>query len=756
MISDELEKTLQRAKSCAELFQHEFMTIEHLLLSMIDDFDVKQIFNACDVDVESLKKELEAFLKEKLQDLVNLKSQEVKPTLGFQRVIQRAVIHVQSSGKEEATAANVLVSIFSERESHAVYFLQKQSLNRLDVVDYISHGQKKEENFSYVDQKENEETLVKNDGDSVSFLDKYCINLNKKAENDEIDPIIGRDNEILRAIHILSRRNKNNPIFVGDPGVGKTALAEGLALRIFKREVPDSLKNSTIYSLDLGGLLAGTRFRGDFEERLKKLMSFFESKNNNILFIDEIHTIIGAGGTNSGSIDASNILKPALTKGSFKCVGSTTYTEYRNYFEKDRALCRRFQKIDVEEPSLEDSINILKGVKKFYEKFHSVEFDDDCFSEAVNLSKKYLLNSKLPDKAIDLIDETAASVKINHKKKIKKVSVSDIQETISKIANIPENTIKSDERLKLNNLERDLRTLIFGQDKAVNALSSAIKLSKTGLRNQDKTIGSFLFTGPTGVGKTELAKQLANTMKINFIRFDMSEYMERHSVSKLIGAPPGYVGYDQGGQLTDAIDKSPFSVILLDEVEKAHPDVFNILLQIMDYGRLTDHMGKRIDFTNVILIMTSNIGANEIIKEKVGFLANFTANDNEKEINSFFSPEFRNRLDAIINFDKLGKKESIKIVEKFLMELESQLVDKDLTLSVTAAAKNRIQELGFDVVNGARPMARVIQEKIKIPLSEILLKTKKPNGTINIDYINKNEKFLIKVIPHKNKIKLST
>ncbi|MAZ46153.1 MAG: ATP-dependent Clp protease ATP-binding subunit ClpA [Rickettsiales bacterium] len=756
MISDELEKTLQRAKVCAETFQHEFMTIEHLLFSMIEDIDVKEIFTACDVDSESLKKELEIFLKEKLSDLVNLQLEEVKPTLGFQRVIQRAVIHVQSSGKEEATAANVLVSIFSERESHAVYFLQKQSLNRLDVVDFISHGQKKEENFSYIDQKENEEILTKSEGDSQSFLDKYCINLNKKAENDEIDPVIGRDNEILRAIHILSRRNKNNPIFVGDPGVGKTALAEGLALKIFKKEVPVSLMNSTIYSLDLGGLLAGTRFRGDFEERLKKLMSFFESKNDNILFIDEIHTIIGAGGTNSGSIDASNILKPALTKGSFKCIGSTTYTEYRNYFEKDRALCRRFQKIDVEEPSFEDSISILKGVKKFYEEFHSVEFDDDCFSEAVSLSKKYLLNSKLPDKAIDLIDETAASVKINLKKKIKKVGIHDIQETISKIANIPENTIKSDERIKLNNLERDLKTLIFGQDKAVNALSSAIKLSKTGLRNQDKTIGSFLFTGPTGVGKTELAKQLANIMKINFIRFDMSEYMERHSVSKLIGAPPGYVGYDQGGQLTDAIDKSPFSVILLDEIEKAHPDVFNILLQIMDYGRLTDHMGKRIDFTNVILIMTSNVGANELIKEKVGFLANFSSNDNEKEINSFFSPEFRNRLDAIINFDKLRKKESIKIVDKFLMELESQIVDKDLTLNVTTSAKNRIQELGFDVINGARPMARVIQEKIKIPLSEILLKTKKPSGTIDIDYNSKSEEFSIKITSHKSKIKLSS
>ena len=751
MISDQLDKTLQRAKDFAEKFNHEYMTIEHLLYSMIDDNDAKDVFEACNVNMSSLKKELEIFLKEKLTDLINTEINEVKPTVGFQRVIQRAVIHVQSSGKDEASSANVLVSIFSERESHAVYFLQKEKLTRLDVIDYISHGLKKDDDFDLSERKIRDENFDDNSNNDLSFIEKYTQNLNKRAALGKIDPIIGRNNEIMRAVHILSRRNKNNPIFVGEPGVGKTALAEGLALKIVNKEVPKSLNDSTIYSLDLGSLLAGTRFRGDFEERLKKLMDFFENEDDNILFIDEIHTIIGAGGTSSGSIDASNILKPALTKGNFKCIGSTTYSEYRNYFEKDRALCRRFQKIDVEEPSIEDSISILKGVKKFYEKFHSVEFKNDALVEAVNLSKKYLLNSKLPDKAIDLIDETAASVKINLKKINKIVDVFDIQETLSKIANIPENTIKSDEKIKLKNLERDLRTLIFGQDKAIKALSSAIKLSKTGLRNKDKTIGSFLFAGPTGVGKTELAKQLSNVMKINFIRFDMSEYMERHSVSKLIGAPPGYVGYDQGGLLTDSIDKTPFSVILLDEIEKAHPDVFNILLQVMDYGRLTDHMGKKIDFTNVILIMTSNVGAEEIIKEKVGFLGSHSSNDNEKAISSFFSPEFRNRLDAIINFDKLGKKDSMKIVDKFLMELESQLVDKDVSLNVSVLAKNKIQELGFDIVNGARPMAKVIQEKIKIPISELILKSKNLSGFIKVDYCNKENKFKIEVVERKQK-----
>ena len=725
MISDEFEKTLQKAQENAKSFNHQYMTLEHLLLAMTDDKDVIKIFEACDVDIKSLKGELQNFVKNKLSDLVSKDiDSEAKPTLGFQRVIQRAVIHVQSSGKEEANGSNILVAIFSERESHAVYYLQKQNLSRLDVVEYLSHGANKDSDDVGFEKNEDDDEINSKNNDK-EFLSQYCVNLNDRASQFKIDPVIGREKEIERTVHILSRRNKNNPIFVGEPGVGKTALAEGLALKIINGQVPKNIRDSVIYSLDLGGLLAGTRFRGDFEERLKKLINYFEKNNNHILFIDEIHTIIGAGGTNSGSIDASNILKPALTRGSLKCIGSTTYKEYRNYFEKDRALCRRFQKIDVDEPSIEDSIRIIDGLTKYYEDFHEVKFDKDCSNEAVNLSKKYLLNMKLPDKAIDIIDEAGASIKINEKRKDKNVSVKDIQATISKIANIPESSINSNEKVKLKNLERDLRTLIFGQDQAVKTISAAIKMSKVGLRNKEKTIGSFLFAGPTGVGKTELAKQLANIMKINFVRFDMSEYMERHSVSKLIGAPPGYVGFDQGGLLTDAVDKNPFSVVLLDEIEKAHPDLFNILLQVMDYGRLTDHLGKNIDFTNVILIMTSNIGANEIIKEKVGFLGDFSETDNKNAINKFFSPEFRNRLDAVVNFKMLNEKNSMKVVDKFLMELESLLMDKDLNLNVSKFAKQKILELGFDILNGARPMGRVIEEKIKIPLSELILKSKK-------------------------------
>ena len=748
MISDELEKTLQRAQNHAKSLSHAYMTLEHLLYSMIDDTDVIDVFEACDVDIIKLKNELESFLRKNLSDLKDDLKDEAKPTLGFQRVIQRAVIHVQSSGKDQASGANVLVAIYSERESHAVYFLQQQNLTRLDVVDFLSHGIKKSE--------DSENDLIESPDDNsqekeADFVKKYCVNLNQKAISSKIDPVIGRTSEIQRTIHILSRRNKNNPIFVGDPGVGKTALAEGLAIKIVKKEVPDILKNCIIFSLDLGNLLAGTRFRGDFEERLKKLMNYFEKNDDYILFIDEIHTIIGAGGTSSGSIDASNILKPALTRGNFKCIGSTTYSEYRNYFEKDRALCRRFQKVDIDEPSNEDTIKILTGIKGYYEKFHEVTFEENCITEAVKLSQRYLLNVKFPDKAIDIIDETAASVKIDDKRKSKVVKPEDIQLTISKIANIPESSIKSNEKSKLKNLERDLKTLIFGQDNAIKTVSSAIKLSKVGLRNKDKTIGSFLFTGPTGVGKTELAKQLANIMRINFIRFDMSEYMERHSVSKLIGAPPGYVGYDQGGLLTDAIDKNPHSLILLDEIEKAHPDLFNILLQVMDYGKLTDHLGKGIDFTNVILIMTSNVGASELIKESVGFLSSKYENDNSKAINSFFSPEFRNRLDEVINFKMLNEKNSIKVVDKFLMELETLLVDKDMNLSVSSAAKKKLLELGFDIINGARPMARVIQEKIKVPLSEILLSLKKPLGTFKVDFDQTKDKFIIDFKPKKDK-----
>ncbi len=753
MISDELEKTLQRTQKYAKSLNHQYMTLEHLLLSMLEDSDVLKVFEACLIDTKKLKIDLEGFIKDNLKELIiESSSKEIKPTLGFQRVIQRAVIHVQSSGKEEANAANVLVAIFSERESHAVYFLQQQNLNRLDVVNYLSHGIERDSELDEMNDSVNDFSEKDQPKKANEIIEKYCVNLNKKAIDGKIDPIIGREKEIKRTIHVLARRNKNNPIYVGDPGVGKTALAEGIALKITKKEVPELLLESKIYSLDLGALLAGTKFRGDFEERLKKVIDFFQKFENCILFIDEIHTLIGAGGTSSGSMDASNILKPALTKGNFKCIGSTTYSEYRNYFEKDRALCRRFQKIDVDEPSIEDSVKILEGVKTYYEDFHGVKFDEECSSEAVNLSKKYLINLKLPDNALDVLDETAAAVKINDQRNSKTIDKIDIQKTISKIANIPENSIKTDDRQRLKNLERDLKTLIFGQDKAIKVISSSIKLSKVGLRNKDKPIGSFLFSGPTGVGKTELTKQLANIMKMNFVRFDMSEYMERHSVSKLIGAPPGYVGFDQGGLLTDSVDKNPYSVVLLDEIEKAHPDLFNILLQVMDYGKLTDHLGKKVDFTNVILIMTSNIGAEDLVKEKVGFFGENVKEDNQKAISKFFSPEFRNRLDSIVNFEMLNKQNSIKVVEKFLMELESVLIDKNITLNVSEEAKFKILDLGFDHINGARPMARVIEENIKLPIAELMLKKNYKIGSVKIDYCSKKLKFKFSYTDEKKKL----
>ncbi len=753
MISDELEKTLQRTQKFAKSLKHQYMTLEHLLFSMLDDNDVIKVLDACVIDKDKLRNNLEKFVEDNLRDLINDSSEnEVKPTLGFQRVIQRAVIHVQSSGKEEANAANVLVAIFSERESHAVYFLQQENLNRLDVVNYLSHGIEKENEKDDFDQMLNDYSDNDQQKKTNEIIEKFCVDLNKKASTGKIDPIIGRESEINRTVHVLARRNKNNPIFVGDPGVGKTALAEGLALKIIKKEVPKSLLDSKIFSLDLGALLAGTKFRGDFEERLKKVIDFFHKFENNILFIDEIHTLIGAGGTSSGSMDASNILKPALSKGNFKCIGSTTYSEYRNYFEKDRALCRRFQKIDVDEPSIEDSIKILDGLKSYYENYHGVKFDEDCSKEAVNLSKKYLINLKLPDNALDVLDETAAAIKINDSRSSKNICKLDIQKTISKIANIPENSIKSDDKVKLKSLERDLKTLIFGQDKAIKIVSSCIKLSKVGLRNNEKPIGSFLFAGPTGVGKTELTKQLASIMKMNFIRFDMSEYMERHSVSKLIGAPPGYVGFDQGGLLTDAVDKNPYSVVLLDEIEKAHPDLFNILLQVMDYGKLTDHLGKKVDFTNVILIMTSNIGAEDIVKEKVGFLGENVKDDNQKAISKFFSPEFRNRLDSIVNFEMLNKQNAIKVVEKFLMELESILINKNITISINEKAKSKILELGFNNINGARPMARVIEEKIKLPLADIMLKKNEKLSNIKVDYCTKVKAFKFSFTDQKKKL----
>ena len=756
MLSDELEKTLQRAMDKAIKCEHQFITLEHLLYALIEDLDAKKTFEACTVDTELLKNELEAFIKKSLSDLILIGNKEPKPTLGFQRVIQRAVIHVQSSGKDQANGKNVLAAIFSERESHAVYFLQKQDLSRLDVINYISHGIKKSENSELNDSDEiNFSDETSSDNEQPDYLKKFCTNLNARAKQSKIDPVIGRKDEINRAIQILSRRNKNNPIFVGDPGVGKTALAEGMAIEIVNGNVPENLKNSTIYSLDLGSLIAGTRYRGDFEERLKKIINIFEKNEDYIIFIDEIHTLIGAGGTSSGTMDASNLLKPALSKRTLRCMGSTTYSEYRNFFEKDRALSRRFQKIDIDEPSTEDSVKILQGLKSYYENFHKVKFEDECFITSVELAKKYITDRKLPDKAIDVIDEAAAAVKINHIKKKKVVTKTDIESVIAKMAKIPEKTISSKEKIKFKNLERNLKTLIFGQDKAIKSLSDAVKLSKAGLSNLSKPIGSYLFTGPTGVGKTELARQLSNILGISLVRFDMSEYMERHSISKLIGAPPGYVGYDQGGLLTDSIDKQPHSILLLDEIEKAHPDLFNILLQVFDYGKLTDHLGKIVDFTNTIIIMTSNIGARNLSKEKVGFFSENVKIDIDDSINQFFSPEFKNRLDAIIQFDKLNESNALKVVEKFVLELESIFNEKDLILEISLSAKKWLLDQGFDSANGARPMANLIKDKIKSPIANEILDGKlKFGGHIKVDLNTLLNQLDIKMVPSKLKKKI--
>ena len=747
MLSEELENTLQRALDKALDLKHQFITLEHLLFALLEDKNAQNIFNACKVNIEILKREIEGFLEKNLSDLVLSSKKDPKPTLGFQRVIQRAVIHVQSSGKKEANGENILAAIFSERESHAVYFLQKQDLTRLDVINYISHGIKKS------DESDNENSIFENTSeanDSVevpkqNFLEKYCSNLNLKAKDNKIDPVIGRKDEISRTIQILSRRNKNNPIFVGDPGVGKTALAEGLAIEIVNGNVPTNLKDCIIFSLDLGALVAGTRYRGDFEERLKKIIQIFEKNENYIIFIDEIHTLIGAGGTSSGTMDASNLLKPALSKRSLRCIGSTTYSEFRNFFEKDRALSRRFQKVDVDEPSASDSIKILEGIKNYYEEFHNVKFLEGCFKLAVELSKKYISDRKLPDKAIDVIDEAAAAVKIDIRKD-KSVYEKDIEKIISRMAKIPEKTISSRDKIKFKNLERDLKTLIFGQDNAVESLASAVKLSKAGLSNLNKPIGSYLFTGPTGVGKTELAKQLANILGINLVRFDMSEYMERHSISKLIGAPPGYVGYDQGGMLTDAIDKQPHSVLLLDEIEKAHPDLFNILLQVFDYGKLTDHLGKTVDFTNTIVIMTSNVGARNLFKENIGFLDQDAPINIDDSLNEYFSPEFKNRLDAIIQFDKLNELNAMRVVEKFVLELETVFSEKNLVLEISYKAKKWLLNKGFDPSNGARPMAKVISQYIKSPIANDLLDGKIKDGQkifVNVD--SKKDELEIKL-----------
>ncbi len=739
MLSRNLEQTLHRSLAFAAERRHEYATLEHLLLGLIDDADAATVLRACGVDLERLKRETIEFLDKDLAGLATDRAGDPKPTAGFQRVVQRAAIHVQSSGRDEVTGANVLVALFSERESHAVYFLQSQDMTRLDAVNFISHGIAKAPGrtnprtppgaATAQGEPQDGEPEPKNAKRGQDALANYCVNLNKKAQGGKIDPLIGRETEIERTIQILCRRSKNNPLYVGDPGVGKTAIAEGLAKRIVDGDVPEVLAKSVIYALDMGALLAGTRYRGDFEERLKAVVSELEALPNSVLFIDEIHTVIGAGATSGGAMDASNLLKPALASGSLRCIGSTTYKEFRTYFEKDRALVRRFQKIDVNEPNLEDAIKILRGLKPVYEKHHKVRYTDEAIRASVELAAKYIHDRKLPDKAIDVIDEVGASrMLLPENKRRKTVTLKDVEEIVAKIARIPPKSVSADDKETLRTLERDLKSMVFGQDKAIEALAAAIKLSRAGLRDAEKPIGNYLFSGPTGVGKTEVAKQLAATLGIELTRFDMSEYMERHSISRLIGAPPGYVGFDQGGLLTDAIDQHPHCVLLLDEIEKAHPDLFNILLQVMDHGKLTDHNGKIVDFRNVILIMTTNAGAAEMTKAAIGFGRDVRLGEDEEAIKRMFTPEFRNRLDAVIGFAGLTPEIVARVVEKFIMQLEAQLADRNVTIELSSAAKEFLAERGYDPLYGARPLARVIQELIKKPLAEELLFGKLARG----------------------------
>ena len=727
MLSRNLEQTLHRALGHANDRRHEYVTLEHLLLALLDDPDALAVLRACGVDIEQLRRRLLDHVNIGLANLTLPRPGDAAPTAGFQRALQRAASHVQSSGREEVTGANVLVALFAERESHAVYFLQEQDMTRLDAVNYISHGIAKAAGYSQprrvsgVEEEEPAaaEKAARKPGEA---LEAYCVNLNRKAAAGKIDPLIGRDQEVERTIQILCRRAKNNPLLVGDPGVGKTAIAEGLARRIVHSEVPEVLATAVIYSLDMGTLLAGTRYRGDFEERLKAVLTELEGLEGSVLFIDEIHTVIGAGATSGGAMDASNLLKPALASGAIRCIGSTTYKEYRSHFEKDRALVRRFQKIDIKEPSIEDAIKILRGLRPYYEEFHHVRYTNDAIRSAVELSARYIGDAKLPDKAIDVIDEVgAAQMLLPEGRRKKTISVKDIEGVVAKIARIPPKSVSKDDREALQTLERDLKTVVFGQDKAIGVLSSAIKLARAGLREPEKPIGSYLFAGPTGVGKTEVARQLAKILSVELIRFDMSEYMERHTVSRLIGAPPGYVGFDQGGLLTDAIDQHPHAVLLLDEIEKAHPDLFNILLQIMDHGKLTDHNGKSVDFRSVILIMTTNAGAADMAKPVIGFERTVRVGEDMEAIEKLFTPEFRNRLDAIIPFGALPAEIVAMVVDKFIIQLEAQLTDRGVSIELDAEARAWLARKGYDPLFGARPLGRVIQEHIKKPLAEELL-----------------------------------
>jgi ATP-dependent Clp protease ATP-binding subunit ClpA len=727
-----LETTLHKALEAASTRRHEYATLEHLLFALVEDEHASKVMGSCGVDLGELKATVAQYLDTELDALKVDSATDPSPTSGFQRVVQRAILHVQSSGRDEVTGANVLVALFSERESYAVYFLQQQDMSRLDAVSFISHGVGKGGSPSEAREvKGADEEKAKADpkGKGESALKQFCVDLNEKAKNGKVDPLIGRAAEVDRTVQILCRRSKNNPLYVGDPGVGKTAIAEGLARKIIEGDVPEVLLPAVIYSLDMGALLAGTRYRGDFEERLKQVVNELEKLPHAILFIDEIHTVIGAGATSGGAMDASNLLKPALSGGAIRCIGSTTYKEFRNHFEKDRALLRRFQKIDVNEPSVEDTIKILTGLRTAFEGHHSVKYTPDAIKSAVELSARYINDRKLPDKAIDVIDEVGAmQMLVAPNKRKKTITTREVEAVIATMARIPPKSVSTDDTRVLANLDTDLKRVVFGQDAAIEVLSSAIKLSRAGLRDPDKPIGNYLFSGPTGVGKTEVARQLAEILGIPLQRFDMSEYMERHSVSRLIGAPPGYVGYDQGGLLTDSVDQNPHSVLLLDEIEKAHPDLFNILLQVMDNGKLTDHHGKTVDFRNTILIMTTNAGASDMAKESIGFGQISREDVQEEAVKKLFTPEFRNRLDAIVPFGYLPTEVVERVVEKFILQLELQLADRNVHIHLDEAAKAWLTERGYDKLYGARPMGRLIQEKIKQPLAEELLFGKLVHG----------------------------
>ncbi len=751
--STTLEQAIHAALGLANKRSHEFATLEHLLLALMDEQDAARVLRACDVDAKELRETLVEFLETDLASLVTeVEGSEAVPTAAFQRVIQRAAIHVQSSGRTEVTGANVLVAIFAERESNAAYFLQDQEMTRYDAVNFIAHGVAKDPNFGEArpvagsPEFEEENTASENakeEEKKESALAKYCVDLNAKAGEGDIDPLIGRSHEVERCVQVLCRRRKNNPLLVGDPGVGKTAIAEGLARKVVSGETPQVLANTTIFSLDMGALLAGTRYRGDFEERLKAVVNELERHPDAVLFIDEIHTVIGAGATSGGAMDASNLLKPALQGGKLRTMGSTTYKEYRQHFEKDRALSRRFQKIDVNEPSVDDAVKILQGIKGYFEEHHSIKYTGDAIKSAVELSARYINDRKLPDKAIDVIDEAgAAQHLVAESKRRKTIGIKEIEAVVAKIARIPPKNVSKDDALVLKDLETSLKRVVFGQDPAIDALASAIKLARAGLREPEKPIGSYLFAGPTGVGKTEVAKQLADSLGVEMLRFDMSEYMEKHAVSRLIGAPPGYVGFDQGGQLTDGIDQHPHCVLLLDEIEKAHPDVYNVLLQVMDHGTLTDHNGRSVDFRNVILIMTSNAGAAEQAKSAIGFNRDRREGEDTAAIERQFTPEFRNRLDAVISFAPLPKPVTMQVVEKFVLQLEAQLMDRHVSIEITEAAAEWLADKGYDEKMGARPLGRVIQEHIKKPLAEELLFGKLAKGGLVKVGVRKGELHL--------------